>query len=78
MSALCERFRLWEILLNKLEHGSQRWTDLEKAVVRDNRFSSAMFRKAICDLKVNRYIMQETRRAPYKITKRGRLWLQSR
>ena len=78
MSALSERFRLWEILLSELEHEAQKWTHLEKAAVRDNDFSSAMFRKAICDLKVNRYITQERPRAPYKITKHGRLWLQSR
>ena len=78
MSALSERFRLWEILLAKLEDTPQKWTQLEKAAVRDNDFSSAMFRKALGDLKAQGYIHQEKPRAPYKVTKRGRFWLQSR
>jgi DNA-binding PadR family transcriptional regulator len=78
MSALSERFRLWEILLGKLEHEPRRWTDLERAAVRDNNFSSAMFRKALRDLKLQGYIRQEKKRAPYEITPSGLLWLRSR
>lgn len=78
MSALSQRFRLWEILLGKFEKGPQRWTDLEKAAVTDNNFSGAMFRKALRDLKAQGYITQRKRRAPYEITPSGLLWLRSR
>lgn len=78
MSALSKRFRLWEILLGKLEKEPQRWTDLEKVAVRDNSFSGAMFRKALRDLKAQGYIHQKNRRTPYEITSSGLLWLRSR
>jgi len=78
MSALSQRFRLWEILLGKLEKGRQRWTDLEKVAVRDNSFSGAMFRKALRDLKAQGYVHQKNKRAPYEITSSGLLWLRSR
>ena len=78
MSSLFERFRLWEILLSRLEKETQTWTELEKTVVKDNNFSSAMFRKAIQDLKLQAYIKQQKKRAPYEITPSGLLWLRSR
>lgn len=78
MSALSQRFRLWEILLGKLEKSPQGWTDLEKVAGRDNSFSDAMFRKALRDLKAQGYILQKNKRAPYEITPSGLLWLRSR
>lgn len=78
MNSLSKRFRLWEILLSKLEKGPQRWTDLEKAAVRDKSLSGAMFRKALRDLKVQDYVHQKEKRGPYEITPSGLLWLRSR
>jgi hypothetical protein len=78
MSALSERFRLWEVLLRKLDRGPRRWTDLEKAAIRDNSFSSAMFRKALHDLKAQGYVQQSEKRSPYEISPSGLLWLRSR